>query len=231
MAIAEPTILGLKRQTEPTTPTPDPKRPRQDLATKPASDVSPSGLPSSSESVTPTTNTTAPNPISLDTVPLTQQQEVTEKHIRLYSEIKQQVALVQKAQADGASPEVFHAMKVDLGKKIELYKRLSTFLAKLSPSTGTVPAPSSQPPPPRVAVPASTTTPTTDSNASNPVPPAPETAQPPLPSTAAAELQHLTVPNPALPAKESYPTEAAAHPHRLMQQQNQQPLAQQGILS
>jgi hypothetical protein len=149
-----------------------------------------------------------------------------EKYLKLQSDIKQELAAVQKAQADAIPPEVILPMKIDLGKKVDIYRRLTVLLGqkKFPPSTGTVPTPSSQPPAPGIAVPASTTT---DSNPSNPVPPAPEASHPPLSSNPAAEPQNPNIPNPTLPAKESYPTEVMAQIHRLMQQQNQQ----QGILS
>ncbi|KAF9650243.1 hypothetical protein BDM02DRAFT_3268153 [Thelephora ganbajun] len=222
---------GLKRQTEPTTATPDPKRPRQDSNTKPASGASPSGPALGSESATPTTNSAiVPNSLSFANMPPAKQQEFMEKYLKLQSEIKQELVAIQKAQADASPPEVLLPMKNDLGKKIELYKRLSTILPgqkKLPASTGTVPGPSSQPPPSGAAIPTSTTTPAIDPNHSNPVPPAPEPAQLPIPSTTAVEPQNLSVPNTMAP-KESYPTEVMTQIHRLMQQQNQQSLAQQG---
>lgn len=156
------------------------------------------------------------------------QQELMEKYFKLNSDIKQDIAAVHKAEADAISPEIILSMRTDVGKKLELFRRLTVFLGqkKLPPSAGTVLAPSIQPPPPGVAVPAPTTTPATESN-----PPAPEPTKPPLPSAAADEQQNLNVPNLTLPAKISHPTEAVAQAHRLMQQQNQQPLAQQGDLS
>lgn len=233
-AIAEPTAPpGLKRQTEPTTATPDPKRPRQDTAAKPASGTPPSDPPPASESTTPTTNpVNAPNPLSLMNMPPAKQQEFMEKYLKLQAEIKQEWAVIQKAQADASPPEVLLSMRTDLGKKLELYRRLGTILPgqkKLPTSTGTVPGPSSQPPPPGVAIPTSTTTPVTDPNPSNPVPPAPEPVQPLLPSsTTTTEPQNQNVTNFMAPAKEPYPTEDMAQIRRLMQQQNQQSLAQQG---
>ena len=160
-------------------------------------------------------------------MPPAKQQEFMEKYFKLHSDIKQELAAVQKAQAEAVPQEVILPMKTDLGKKIELYRRLTDLLGqkKFSPSTGTVPAPPSQPPAPGVA----TTAPVSDSNPPNPVPPAPGLAQPSLPSTTGAEPQNPSVPNPTAPPKETYPTEVVAQIHRLMQQQNQQPLTQSGI--
>jgi len=225
---------GLKRQTEPTTATPDPKRPRQDTATKPASGASPSDPAPASESITPTTNpVNVHNPLSLMNMPPAKQQEFMEKYLKLQAEIKQEWTAMQKAQADASPPEVLLSMRTDLGKKLELYRRLGTIIPgqkKAPASTGTAPVPSSQPPPPVAAIPTSTTTPATDTNSSNPVPPAPEPAQPALPSTTTTtELQNPSVPNSMAPTKEHYPTEDVAQIRRLMQQQNQQSLAQQGI--
>lgn len=167
-------------------------------------------------------------------MPPAKQQEFMEKYLKLQSEIKQEWAAIQKAQADATPPEVLLPMRTDLGKKLELYRRLGTILPgqKKNPaSTSTVPGPPSQPPLPGNAIPTSTATPATGSNPPNPVPPAPEPVQPPLPSSATtAALQNPSVPNPIAPMKESQPTEDMAQIRRLMQQQqNQQNLAQQGI--
>ena len=225
-------LLGLKRQTESTTATPDPKRPRQDTATKSASGTSPGDPAPASESTTPTTNSVnAPNPLTLMNMPPAKQQEFKEKYLKLQAEIKQELAAVQKAQADATPPEILLPMKNDLGKKIELYRRLGSIIPgqkKLPASTGTAPGPSSQLLPPGTINPTSTTTPATDPNPSNPVPPAPEPAQPPPPSsTTKTEPQNLSVPSSVAP--EPYPTEDTAQIRRLMQQHNHQSLAQQGI--
>lgn len=225
--IAKPTILGIKRQSEPTTPTPDPKRLRQDPATKPASDRPPSDLPPSSESATPTANpATLPNPHAFATMPLSKRQEFMEKYHRLCFDLKQEYAAYRKAQVDGTSPEVILTMKADVTKKLEFYKLLSAYVPKdLLPSTGAAPAPSSQPPFPSVSAPS--TTPATGSSLLNLVPPALEPTQPPPPPTAATEPQNL---NPTIPTKESHPTEVVAQTHRPMQQQNHQQLPQQSNL-
>ena len=217
--ITNSTIPGLKRQTEATTPTPDPKRARQDSATKPASGASPSEPAPSSESTTPTTNpATVPNPPSITSMPAAKQQEFMEKYLKLQSEIKREWAVLQKAQTDGIPPEVLLPMKTDLGKKLEIYKRLSAILPvpkNLPTPTGVAPGPSSQPSPPVIATPTPTTTSATDPNPSNTVPPAPEPAQLSPPSSATtAEVQNQNVPNSILP-----PTEAIHHP---TQPQNQQ---------
>lgn len=232
LAIAEPSILGLKRQTEPTTPTPEPKRPRQDSATKPAPDTPPCDLPPpSSGPVTPATNPVAvPTPLSFANMPPAKQQDFMEKYLKLQSEVGRGVAILQKAHADATPQEVILQMKTDLGKKFELYKRFAVLLGpkKPPPSTGAVLAPASQPPPPGAAVPTSKTTPPAESDSSNSLPPALGSIRAPLPSTAATEPQD---PNPTLPTMEPHPTETVAPIHRLMQQQNQQSPVHQGILS
>ena len=217
---------GLKRQTEPTTASPDPKRPRQDSPTKPTSAASSSDPAPSPESATPTTNpAVVPNPPSFASMPPAKQQEFMEKYLKLQSEIKREWIAVQKAQADSSPPEVLLPMRNDLGRKLELYRRLNAILPvpKNPPaSAGTAPGPSSQSSPPVVAVPTPATT-VTNSNPPNHVPPAPEPTQPSLPpSTATTELQNPSGPNSALPPKEPYSGEAMAQIHRLMQQQNQQ---------
>jgi len=228
-AVARITILGLKRQTEPTTATPDPKRPRQDSANKPASATSPSDPASTPESATPSTNPTiAPGSFSFASMPPAKQQEFMEKHLKLQSEIKREWVAIQKAQADGGPPEVILPMRTDLGKKLELYKRLTAILAaqkRLPESTGTTPGPSSQPPP-VAATPTSTATSAADLGPSEPGPLASEPAQLPPPSTAAAEP---SVQKSGIPPKDSYPAEATTQIHRPMQQQTQQSLAQPGI--
>lgn len=157
-------------------------------------------------------------------MPPAKQQEFMEKHLKLQSEIKREWTAIQKAQGDASPPEVLLSMRTDLGKKLELYKRLNAILPaqkKLPAPTGAAPGPSSQPPPPVSTLPTSATNP----GPSDPVPLAPESGQPPLPSsTAVAEPQNQnpSVPKPVLPPKESYPTEVVAQIHRLMQQQNQQ---------
>lgn len=163
-------------------------------------------------------------------MPPAKQQEFLEKYLKLQSEIKQELAAMQKAQADPSAPEVTLSMRADIGKKLEIYRRLTTLIGQKKPlaSTGVIPGPSSQPPPSGVTIPNTTST---DPNPSNPIPPTPDTAQPPLPSTTAAEPQNSNLTNPAVPSKESYPAEVAAQIHRLMQQQNKQNLAQQGIPS
>lgn len=152
-----------------------------------------------------------------------------EKHLKLQSEIKREWAAVQKAQADACPPEVLIPMRTDLGKKLELYKRLSAILPaqKRPPEpTGAVPGPSSQPPPPVTATPTSTVTLAADPVPSEPGPVAPEPAQlPPPPSITATELQNPSVPNPIIP-----PTEVTTQTHRAIQQQNQPNLTQPGIL-
>jgi hypothetical protein len=217
---------GLKRQTEPTTATPDPKRPRQDTATKPASGTSPSDPAPASESTTPTTNpVNTPNPLSIMNMPPAKQQEFVEKYLKLQAEIKQEWAAIQKAQADASPPEVLLSMRTDLGKKLELYRRLGTILPgqkKTPASTGTAPGPSSQPPPQGATIPTPTTTPATDPNPSNPIPPASEPAQPPPPSATTADLQNPSVPNSMAPSKEPFHAEDTAQTRRLMQQQTQQ---------
>lgn len=228
--VAKTFIPGLKRQTEPTTATPDPKRPRQDSTTKVASDASPSESPLNPESTTPTTNpATGPNPPTVPTMPSAKQQEFMEKYSKLQSDIKQGLLILQKAQADSYPPEVISSMKTELGKKVELYGRLSALLGRKKPpaSTSTVPAPSSQPPPPGVPIPTSTATPATDSNHTNPVPPAPEPTQPP-PTATAAEVQNQSGSHSTVPTKESHPAEVATQVHRVIQQ-SQHNAAQQGI--
>ena len=166
-------------------------------------------------------------------MPVAKRQELFEKYLKLQSDIKQGLAAVKKAHADSIPPEVILPMKTDVTKKIDLYKRLTLFFNqnKSPASTGTVPTPSSQPHPPGVTIPTSTTTPATDLNPSNPLPSGPELTQPHLPSTAMAQPQNLNVPNPTLPNQEQYPTEVVNQNHRLRQQQNQQSLPQQGIFS
>jgi hypothetical protein len=213
-------IPGLKRQTEPTTPTPDPKRPRQDSA-------KPSDLAPSPESTTPTTNPTiVPNPSSFTNMPPAKQQEFMEKFLKLQSELKQEWATVQRAQTDGSPPDVLLRMRTDLGKKLNLYRQLSAIIPgqKQPPtSTGTAPAPSLQSSPHVPAIPTSTTTSATEPHHSNPAPPAPEPAKlPPSSSTMTAEIQNPSVPNSVLPPKEPYSPEIVTQLHRLMQQQHQQ---------
>jgi len=158
-----------------------------------------------------------------------------EKHLKLQSEIKREWAAIQKAQADASPPEVLLPMRTDLGKKLELYKRLTAILPpqkRLPESTGTTPGPSSQPPPPVAAIPTSTVTSAAGPGPSEPVPLVPAPAHlPPPSSTTAAELQNPSVLNPVIPTKDSYPTETTAQIHRPMQQQNQPSLIQPGILS
>lgn len=233
-AIAKPIALGLKRQTEPTTPTPDPKRPRQDLATKPAPNPSPTDPPPNPEPATTASNPApATNSLSLATMPPDKQKEFKERYQKLQLDIKEGLAAVQNAKAGSTSQEVIRALQSDVVKKMGLYKQLTDLLGqkKTPASTATVPTPSSHLPPAGTAIPTSTTTQSTDSDPSNPVPPAPEPTQPPLPSTTVAELQNSNVPTSTAPTKESYPTEVVAQIHRLMQQQNQQTTGQQGILS
>ena len=151
-----------------------------------------------------------------------------EKHLKLQSEIKGEWAAIQKAQADGSTQEVLLPMKTDLGKKLELYKRLTAILAaqkRLPESTGTIAGPSSQPPPVAVT-PTSTATSAVDPGPSEPGPLAPEPAQLPPPPTAATEP---SIQNSIIPPKGSYPAEVTTQIQRVMQQQTQQSLAQSGI--
>ena len=179
--------------------------------------------------MTPTTNpTAAPGPFSFASIPPAKQQEFIEKHLKLQSEIKREWVAIQKAQADGSPPEVLLPMRTDLGKKLELYKRLTAILPaqkRLPESAGTTLGTPSQPPPPVAATPTSTATLTVDPGPSDPGPLAPEPTQLPPLSTAAAEP---SVQNSIIPPKDSYPAEVTTQIHRLTQQ-TQQSLAQPGI--
>jgi hypothetical protein len=165
-------------------------------------------------------------------MPPAKKQEFLEKYSKLHSEIKQEYLVLQKVQTDSTPPEVVLAMKTEFGKKVDLYRRLSTFLPnqkKLPASTGTAPGPSSQPPPPGGIVP-TTTAPATGPTPSNPALPVPEPAQPPLPPlVTATELQKPNVSNSIAPTKEPYPVEETPQIRPQTQQQNQQSLPHQGI--
>ena len=152
-----------------------------------------------------------------------------EKHLKLQSEIKREWVAIQKAQADGSPPEVLLPMRTDIGKKLELYKRLTAILSaqkRLSEPTDTTPGPSSQPPPPVAVTPTPTTTSTADPGPSEPGPLAPEPAQPPLSSTTAAEQ---SVQSSTIPPKDSYPSEVTTQIHHPIQQQTPQSVTQPGI--
>lgn len=230
MTITKPFILGLKRQAECTTATPDPKRPRQEPTANLASDTSRSDLPSNSESSPPAINPTlVTTPLSFGTLPPAKQQDFMERYFKLQSDIKQGLAAVQKAQADASPPEVVLPMKTDLGKKVELYKKLTTFLNQMrhTASTGVAPVP---PQLPVVSIPDSTNIPTAETNTSNPVPFPSEPIQP-LPSIAPTEPQNQNSPTHTAPARESQLTEVTAQIYRPIHQHNNQGFVQEGISS
>ena len=156
-----------------------------------------------------------------------------EKYLKLHSEIKQEYLALQKAQADASPPEVVLTMRTELAKKLDLYRRLGSFLPgqkKLPASSSIAPGSSSQPPPPGVTVPIPTTMPTADPTPSNPVPPVPEPAQPSIPPPmTTTEPQKPSVSNSTVPTKEPYPVEETPQIRHPTQQQNQQSLPQQGI--